>query len=209
MVEFLTLSVERREEVGKRRNRRLRESGKTPAVLYGHKKEVVNLAVPAEQLDAAIRLGNRFVRLAGAVDERAFIKEVQWNVWGDMVLHVDFTRVSEHERVQLELPLELRGEAPGVKEGGVVKQVLYRLEVEADPSNAPERVSVSVNELGFNQQIRVADVVLPEGVKALAPADAVVVECFEQAEVSEADEEASEGAEPELIGRKKSEEEAE
>lgn len=209
MVEFLTLSVERREEVGKRRNRRLRESGKTPAVLYGHKKEVVNLAVPAEQLDAAIRLGNRFVRLAGAVDERAFIKEVQWNVWGDMILHVDFTRVSEHERVQLELPLELRGEAPGVKEGGVVKQVLYRLEVEADPSNAPERVSVSVNELGFNQQIRVADVVLPEGVKALAPADAVVVECFEQAEVSEADEEASEGAEPELIGRKKAEEEAE
>lgn len=209
MVEFLTLSVERREEVGKRRNRRLRESGKTPAVLYGHKKEVVNLAVPAEQLDAAIRLGNRFVRLAGAVDERAFIKEVQWNVWGDMILHVDFTRVSEHERVQLELPLELRGEAPGVKEGGVVKQVLYRLEVEADPSNAPERVSVSVNELGFNQQIRVADVVLPEGVKTLAPADAVVVECFEQAEVSEADEEASEGAEPELIGRKKAEEEAE
>lgn len=207
MVEFLTLSVERREEVGKRRNRRLRESGKTPAVLYGHKKEVVNLTVPADQIDAAIRLGNRFVNLAGAVNERAFIKEVQWNTWGDVVLHVDFTRVSENERVQLELPLEIRGEAPGVKEGGVVKQVLYRLEVEADPTNAPERVSVSVNELGFNQQVRVADLVLPEGVKALAPVDAVVVECSEQEEVSETAEEAVEGAEPELIGRKKADEE--
>ncbi len=207
MVEFLTLSVERREEVGKRRNRRLRESGKTPAVLYGHKKEVVNLTVPADQIDAAIRLGNRFVNLAGAVNERAFIKEVQWNTWGDAVLHVDFTRVSENERVQLELPLELRGEAPGVKEGGVVKQVLYRLEVEADPTNAPERVSVSINELGFNQQVRVADLVLPEGVKALAPVDAVVVECSEQEEVSETADEAVEGAEPELIGRKKADEE--
>jgi large subunit ribosomal protein L25 len=207
MVEFLTLSVERREEVGKRRNRRLRESGKTPAVLYGHKKEVVNLTVPAEQIDAAIRLGNRFVNLSGAVNERAFIKEVQWNTWGDMVLHVDFTRVSENERVQVELPLEIRGEAPGVKEGGVVKQVLYRLEVEADPTNAPERISVGVNELGFNQQIRVADLVLPEGVKALTAADAVVVECSEQEEVSETAEEAVEGAEPELIGRKKADEE--
>ena len=128
MVQLLSLEVEAREEVGKRRNRRLRQSGKTPAVLYGHKKEVVNLAVATDLLQAALRHGSRFVRLTGAVTERAFIKEVQWNTWGDVALHVDFTRVSEHEHVQLSVPVVLRGEAPGVKDGGVVKQHLHKIE---------------------------------------------------------------------------------
>ena len=162
MVELLTLSVENRETVGKRRNRRLRESGKTPAVLYGHKKEVVNLTVATDVIEAALRHGSRFVNLSGAVNERAFIKEVQWNVWGDVVLHVDFTRVNEHEHVRLSIPVVLRGEAPGLKEGGVVKQHLHKVEIETEPSTAPEAFVVHINELGFNQQIKLADVKAPE-----------------------------------------------
>lgn len=209
MVELLTLSVERRETVGKRRNRRLRASGKTPAVLYGHKQDVVNLSVATEQVEAALRHGSRFVNLEGAVNERAFIKEIQWNVWGDVVLHVDFTRVSEHEHVQLSVPVLIRGEAPGLKDGGVIKQHLHMIEIEAEPINAPENIPVSVNELGFNQQIRVSDVVAPEGVKLLADPEAIVVECVEPIVVEETAAEAEEGAEPEVIGRKKAEEEAE
>ena len=206
MVELLTLSVERRETVGKRRNRRLRESGKTPAVLYGHKKEVVNLAVDTDRIDAALRHGSRFVKLDGAVNERAFIKEVQWNTWGDVVLHVDFTRVSEHEHVQLSVPVVLRGEAPGVKEGGVVKQHLHKVEIEAEPTTAPEHIVVGINELQFEQQIRISDVIAPEGVKILADPELIVVECSPQAEVDEEATGEAEGAEPEVIGRKKEEE---
>ncbi len=209
MVELLTLTVESRETVGKRRNRRLRESGKTPAVLYGHKKDVLNLSVTTEQVEAALRHGSRFVQLAGAVSERAFIKEVQWNVWGDVVLHVDFTRVNEHERVQLSVPVVVRGEAPGLKDGGVLKQHLHMIEIEAEPTCAPENIPVSVNALGFNQSIRVADVVVPEGVKLLADPETVVVECSEQSAVEETESEAVEGAEPEVIGRKKADEEEE
>lgn len=207
MVELLTLSVERRETVGKRRNRRLRESGKTPAVLYGHKKEVVNLAVATEDIAGALRHGSRFVKLAGAVSERAFIKEVQWNVWGDVVLHVDFTRVNEHESVQLSVPVVIRGEAAGLKDGGVLKQHLHKIEIETEPTSAPENIVVVVNELGFNQQIRIADVVAPEGVKLLADPETIVVECSAQVEVDETAEEVVDGAEPEVIGRKKAEEE--
>lgn len=207
MVELLTLSVERRETVGKRRNRRLRESGKTPAVLYGHKKEVVNLAVATELIAGALRHGSRFVKLAGAVSERAFIKEVQWNVWGDVVLHVDFTRVNEHESVQLSVPVVIRGEAAGLKDGGVLKQHLHKIEIETEPTSAPENIVVVVNELGFNQQIRIADVVAPEGVKLLADPETIVVECSAQVEVDETAEEVVDGAEPEVIGRKKAEEE--
>lgn len=209
MVELLTLSVENRETVGKRRNRRLRESGKTPAVLYGHKKEVVNLTVATEVIEAALRHGSRFVNLSGAVNERAFIKEVQWNVWGDVVLHVDFTRVNEHEHVRLSIPVVLRGEAPGLKEGGVVKQHLHKVEIETEPSTAPEAFVVHINELGFNQQIKLADVKAPEGVTLVTDLETLVVECSEQVEVEEETAEAVEGEEPEVIGRKKADEEEE
>lgn len=209
MVELLTLSVERREEVGKRRNRRLRESGKTPAVLYGHKKEVVNLTVPTEMVEAALRDGSRFVQLSGDVSERVFIKEVQWNVWGDVVLHVDFTRVRADEILQLTIPVVLRGEAPGIKEGGVVKQHLHMIEIEAKPVDVPENILVGINELGFDEQIRIADLDVPEGVKLLADPETIVVECSEQIIIEEPETEELEGVEPEIIGREHDEKEEE
>lgn len=209
MVELLTLSVERREEVGKRRNRRLRESGKTPAVLYGHKKEVVNLTVPTEMVEAALRDGSRFVQLSGGVSERVFIKEVQWNVWGDVVLHVDFTRVRADEILQLTIPVVLRGEAPGIKEGGVVKQHLHMIEIEAKPVDVPENILVGINELGFDEQIRIADLDVPEGVKLLADPETIVVECSEQIIMEEPETEELEGVEPEIIGREHDEKEEE
>ncbi len=94
-----TLKVESRELRGKRNNRRLRARGRIPAVLYGHGQDPVSLAVPAEQFDAMIRHGSRLVTLAGAVNESAFVRECQWDTWGHHVVHVDFTRISAHEKV--------------------------------------------------------------------------------------------------------------
>lgn len=208
MVEIKTVAVELRETAGKRRNRRLRASGKVPAVLYGHKQANVSLSVPTEEIEAALRHGSRFVALTGAVNERVFIKECQWDTWGLNILHVDFTRVSEHEHVHLSVPLELRGEAPGTKEGGVVKQVLHALEIECEPINAPEKIGVNINHLAFNASIHVADLVLPEGVKSLIDGTTLIVECVEAVEMTEEASDAKvDGSEPEVIGRKKAEEE--
>jgi len=77
MAEVATLVVEFREQHGKRVNRRLRAEGKVPAILYGHKEKNVSLSIPADLLDAAIRHGNRFVQLSGALREKALIKECQ------------------------------------------------------------------------------------------------------------------------------------
>ena len=210
MVKLLTLKVEQREETGKRCNRRLRESGKIPAVLYGHKQANVMLSVATEEVEAAMRHGSRFVILSGAANERAFIKDCQWDTWGKTILHVDFTRVSEHERVQLSVPLELRGEAPGLKDGGVIKQHLHNIEIESEPAFAPEKIDVNINNLGFNQTIHVADLVLPEGVTTSVDGETLVVECTEPVEITEeATDAETDGAEPEVIGRKKAEEEEE
>lgn len=210
MVEMKKLTVELRNELGKRFNRRLRSQGRIPAVLYGHKQDNVILSVPKEEVEAVLRHGNRFVVLSGAVNERAFIKECQWDTWGKVILHVDFTRVSEHEHVQLSVPLELRGEAPGVKEGGVIKQILHTLEIECEPAAAPEKIGVNVNNLGFEQSISIGDLVLPDGVRPLADPSLLVVECSAPVEASEESQEGVDGAmEPEVIGRKKADEEEE
>ena len=206
MADFYTLTVKLRDAHGKRINRRLRGSGQVPAVLYGHKQEAKSLTLLAEELDAVVRHGNRFVALDGDVSENAFIKDVQWNTWGTEVLHVDFARVSAHEKVHVSVAIELRGEAPGIKDGGVVKHALHTIELECEAASVPEKISVSINHLEFGQVLHVSDLELPVGAKALTDATVPVVSCHAPVEVSEEEAAPAEG-EPEVIGRKKTEDE--
>jgi large subunit ribosomal protein L25 len=197
-----TLTVEIRKDLGKHGNRRLRRSGKVPAILYGHQKENVCLAVPVEQLDAALRHGSRLVALTGGVDEEALIRELQWDTWGTHVLHVDFTRISADETVEVEVAVELRGEAPGVKAGGVIEHLLHELSIECPAGSIPDKIEVNVNLLPLGGSITVAELGLPEGVKALAEPDEVVVQCVEPEEVPEEEEAEAGPVEPELIKEK-------
>ncbi|MDR0522414.1 MAG: 50S ribosomal protein L25 [Planctomycetaceae bacterium] len=206
MAKVHTLTVELRNTQGKRANRRLRNSGSVPAVLYGHKQEVKNITLQAEQIGEVVRHGNRFVVLTGGIAEKAFIKDVQWNTWGTDILHVDFARVSEHEKVRVTVAVELRGEAPGTKDGGVIKHVTHSIELECEAASVPEKIDVNINHLEFNQTIHAGDLELPQGVRALIDPVIVIVSCAAPVEISEEESAAGE-AEPEVIGRKKTEEE--
>ena len=206
MAEINTLTVKLRNEYGKRANRRLRNTGRVPAVLYGHQKEVKSLTLSAEELDAAVRHGNRFVALSGALSENAFIKDVQWNTWGTEILHIDFARVSAHEKVRVTVAVELRGEAPGTKDGGVVKHVLHSIELECEAAAIPEKIDVNINHLGFGKTLYVSNLELPKGATALVDATAAVVSCLAPVEVAEEETSAGDN-EPEVIGRKKAEDE--
>ena len=115
------IEVEIRDWCGKRRNKRSRAAGKIPAVLYGHGKENISLSVPAEKLIAAVRQGTRVVDLTGGVKETALLRELQWDTFGLDLLHVDFTRVSADEKIEVSVSVTLRGESPGSKEGGVIE----------------------------------------------------------------------------------------
>lgn len=201
------LPVESRNAQGKRFNRRLRESGRIPAVLYGHGLENVPLAVPSEELTAVIRHGSRMVSLTGAVNESAFIRDLQWDTWGTHILHVDLTRISEHEIVEVKVVVELRGEAPGVREGGVVNQHIHEVEIACPASVIPEKLEVNINHLKLDGSVSLADLVLPQGAKLLdSDLDTIVVDCVVPAELPE--EGAGEAApgEPEVIGAKDKEE---
>src|SRR6476661_4528061 len=110
MAESVALPTEERKSHGKREARKLRREGRVPAVVYGHQEATVSLSVPADELTKAIRHGVRVVdRKQGSGVQKALIREVQWDPLGHDILHVDFARVAEDERVVLEVRIELRG----------------------------------------------------------------------------------------------------
>ncbi len=203
------LNVQVRKEHGKRRNRRMRKAGTIPAVLYGHGEATVSLAIAADAFEAVLRHGARMVNLAGGVRQSALIRDIQWDTWGSEVLHVDFTRVSAEEKVEVQVGLELRGEAPGSREGGNVEQLLHELSIVCPAAGVPEKIEVVVNTLNLGDSITVADLELPSGATAVAAPEEVVVQCVEPMEMPEEEMAEAEAGEPEVIGEKREEESGE
>ena len=104
------LNVEARDTTGTLRMRRLRKSGKVPAVLYGHGEGTVSLTILQKEIDRVVGHGGHIVELKGAVTEGALIKAVQWDAFGSSILHVDLTRIDPNEKVEVTLPVELKGD---------------------------------------------------------------------------------------------------
>ncbi|HLN29413.1 MAG TPA: 50S ribosomal protein L25 [Gemmataceae bacterium] len=210
MAESVILVAEQRDVRGSMSARRLRRKGLIPAVLYGHKEATLSITLPAEEVEKAIRHGVRVVDLkAGGKEEKALIKEIQWDHLGKELLHVDFTRVALDERIVIQVPLELRGTAPGVTAGGRLDQPIHALSVECLAISIPESIRVNIGELQMEGIIHVRDLVLPPGVKAMTDPEAIVVHVTPpevEAEAAPAAE-VAEQAEPEVIGRPKVEEE--
>ncbi|HZZ29318.1 MAG TPA: 50S ribosomal protein L25 [Pirellulales bacterium] len=201
-----TLQADARDSSGKRNSKRLRAVGKVPAVLYGHGQKTVSLAIPSEQISAAVRHGSRVVKLKGAANDSALIRELQYDTFGLEILHVDFARVSEHERVRVEVPLEIRGQAAGIKEGGVIEHLIHTVEIECPVSSIPDKVVINVAALKLDDSMTVGQATLPEGAKIVSGADEIAVQCLKPK--SEEDEGAAEAAaegtvEPELIRKEK------
>jgi large subunit ribosomal protein L25 len=203
------LNVKTRDGRGKREARRLRRTGNIPAVLYGHGEANCSLAVIADEMAAVVRHGGRVVELKGAVNEKAFIRDLQFDTYGTHVLHVDFARVSEHERIEVKVNIELRGQAAGVKDGGVVEHFLHEVEIECEALSIPDKLELNISELKIDDSLTAGEIPLPPGVTLVSDPDAMVVHCVPAREEEEAAAPAAGGAEPEVIGRKAEEEEAE
>jgi large subunit ribosomal protein L25 len=204
-----TLQVKKRETRGKRNARRQRAAGLLPAILYGHGQEAVSLSIDSSEIAAAVRHGSRLVDLAGDLNEKALIRDIQWDTFASEMLHVDLTRVTADERIEVEVGIDLRGVAPGTNDGGIVEHLLHEIEVECPAGAIPEKIEVNINSLELGESYSVADLEVPSGVKLLAEPETVVVQCVEpQVELEEEGLE-TEGAEPELIGRPEGEKEEE
>jgi large subunit ribosomal protein L25 len=201
------LEVSKRETQGTRLMRRLRSNGFVPAILYGHGEANVSLSVPQPQLMSTIRHGRKLVDLRGDLSEQALIRSVQWDTYGMHVLHVDFTRVSVGEKVKITVAIELRGEAPGAKEGGVVEHVVHEVEIECPVDAIPDKFELRVSNLHLGQSLTLADLPLPEGARLLDDPESIVVHCVTPKATEEELAAPLEAIEPELIRKEKSEDE--
>ena len=200
---LLTLVAQAREDVGTSAAKRLRRTGSVPAVLYGHGRGTVNLSVEARVLAHAVDHGVQVLALeTPAGVEQALIKDLQYDVYHQHVLHVDFARIALDEAVSVEVPIELHGEV----DEGTVDQTLHVLPVTCRADRIPEKIRVEVGGLTVGQVFDVGGLDLPEGVTPQVPPETVVVTVHalrvEEEEVEGAPAEAAEGAEPEVIGEK-------
>lgn len=177
MSESITLKASPRPAVGSRATAKLRKEGLVPAIVYGHKLENAIICVSAEELDRAIRvlhLRMLSIQINGTA-ETVLIREVQWDPFGKQMLHVDFERKSASEKVKVTVPVELRN-APKQTGGGVLDQPLHTLHIECPLGSIPEAIRIDITNLTLGAPIHVKELVLPEGVRVLESAEAVVVQ---------------------------------
>jgi len=207
------LNVKRREKLGGSNNRRLRKLGQVPAVLYGHGEASIALAIDSVAVMGVIRHGGKLVKLQGDLSEGAFIKAVQWDVYGKDLIHIDLLRVSETERVRTTVTIELKGTAAGLSEGGIIEFVVHEIDIECPAAAVPEKLIVNVNDLHLGKSIHAREIVLPEGATVLDDEDMVIVHCIAphiEVEAGVAGAAEPGAVEPELIRKEKAaEEEAE
>ncbi|GIW51421.1 MAG: 50S ribosomal protein L25 [Gemmatimonadales bacterium] len=217
MAQPVTITAERRAETGKGAARKLRMSGKVPAVIYGHGREPEPLWVWQKELERAlsgIAAESTVIDLKiGDETVKTLIREIQRHPIRPGFLHVDFYEIHAGERIRLEVPVHLVGTPEGVRTaGGVLDQVLREIEIEVLPQHIPERVEVDVTHLGVGKSLHVRDITIPNAT-ILTPGDeticTVVPPRVEEALPVAGVAAPEEMAEPEVIRKPRAEEEEE
>ncbi|MFD2761404.1 50S ribosomal protein L25/general stress protein Ctc [Lentibacillus juripiscarius] len=200
----VTLKAEKREDLNKSVTKQIRESGYVPSVVYGKDKESKTISVNSIELVKTVRDEgiNAIMSLdiEGEQPVNVMLYDYQKDPLRDELLHADFYMVNMAEEMDVEVPLHLEGEAQGAKDGGVLQQPLYQLQVRSKPADIPEAITVDVTKLEIGDTITVAD--LPEAAEYefLDTEDTTIATVVPPDTVSETDEASDEDAEPELVG---------
>lgn len=171
------LSVERRESRPRSTLSELRRQGRVPGVVYGKDvdNELVHLNGP-EFLRFLQQEGTSSVIQLSFPDGKSrqvMIREIQQDRIKDRIVHVDFKEVKMNEPVDTAVPVELKGEAPGVKEGGILQQQLRTIDIRCLPDRIPDQLEVDISELGIGESIQTNQLNLPSGVELLAEMEVI------------------------------------
>lgn len=181
------LVAEFRGTQGKGASRRLRRAGKVPAILYGGHSEARALTLDHQKLMLMLeneRFYSTILNLkVGDQSQAAILKDVQRHPFKNAVVHVDFQRVEESQKIRISIPLHFVGAAvaPGVKsQGGIVSHLRTEVEVSCLPKDLPEFIEVDLSSLSLNESVHMSQLKIPAGVElvSLAKEDAAVAAIF-------------------------------
>jgi large subunit ribosomal protein L25 len=169
------ITAEKRTEFGKGAARRIRREHKIPAVVYGHGNEPIHLTLPGHQTMMALKHGGANALLELDIDgneQLALTKQVQVDPIRRVLEHIDFVAVRRGEKVTVDVPVHLNGEA--APETLVVTENAT-VQVEAEATHIPERIEIDIEGADVGTQIHASDLVLPEGTVLLTDAETLIV----------------------------------
>src|SRR4051812_5239466 len=204
--ERIRLEVQEREQRGTRVSKRLRREGMIPGVLYGSGKQPHPICVPERELRRVLTGGHGLhaildVVLAGQkTTHSSVLKDYQVDPIRGRIEHFDLQEVRLDQPIQSTVVVELVGESPGTKAGGVLSQVAREVHVEALPLEVPDRLELDVSRMEIGDTLRLADLATREGVTFLDDPETVLATVTMPTRVEEPEEVLEEGEEGELAG---------
>jgi large subunit ribosomal protein L25 len=217
MVEIFTVEAEAREMFGKNAARRLRHAGRIPAVVYGGGGPSISVTVDPKAIVRILHseAGHNAIftlEIPEKAPARVMLRDWQWEPVKGGLMHVDMVRITRDEKLRVRVPIRITGEPQGVKiQGGVLEFILREVEVECLPDDIPEHITLDVSDLVIGRQLRVSDLPVAASIKVVAEPGRVVAHVVapkaEAEPVAETVEAEAAPAEPELIRKRKPEEE--
>ncbi len=212
MKDATVLEVELREPGTTNAAKRLRVAGMIPATLYGGNRDVRSIAVSPRSVIEILRseTGQNSIlslKVGDGKEQTALIHEYQVDPVTSRLLHADFKRIAMDVAVEVDVPIEIVGEARGVRiEKGIMDQIIRELHVRCLPGAIPDHIPADVNELEIGDSIHVRDLPIPEDVEVLTDLEATILAIApptieEEVEEEEVEDLLGEMAEPELIGK--------
>lgn len=210
-MEQKTLNAASRAELKKGASRRLRRSGKIPAILYGH-SGTAPITIDAHEFSTQFRNISENTIINLQVGKKAYdvlVKDYQEDILKGVITHIDFYEIERGKVLRTNIPVHTSGTPLGVREGGILEVLMHSIEVECLPKDIPESIDVDVSELEVGDSIHITDIALPEGVKYLISEESVIVSVIAPRAIEEieVEEELEEGEE--LLGEGEEAEEGE
>jgi len=181
MSHIVKIAGKLRDKLGTSTARRIRNQGLVPGNVYGHKQDPASIVLEADAVSGLVKSGARVVDLTvDGAEQKALVKEVQWDTFSVNVLHVDFLRVDVDERVRLEVPLQLKGTSPGVVAGGVLEIPHHTVSIECLAVEVPDFIQARIAHLNIGDALHVSDLQdVPPGVTVLSAPETVLVHVVE------------------------------
>jgi large subunit ribosomal protein L25 len=173
----VVLQAKNRQKAGSAESRRVRRSGRIPAVIYGRSGKAVSIDLDASEFVKGTKGISESTIVKVEVEGKgydAFVKGTQRNIVDGNILHIDFYEVEAGVALRARVPIILHGNPVGVREGGMLETPLHEIDIECLPKDLPERIEIDISGLKANNSLYVRDVPLAEGIKLLTNPDLVV-----------------------------------